>query len=239
MFNNKPIILKQNTNGKLALNFKTDAFNLRTRGGLYVENLFAIDTLSLFTQENENNKQAHRDFLQIIIDGRLWEQYTLGEIADLYISNCTCYSRHSLQGIFMSDGIIRYIECIGNKIITDSYHEITLSGVIDGYFEDNTTLNGLDVKVELTPARIGGNAQGEGNLWVNEFRQEEYKFKPIEANNLLDRRKDFMNTKDRHLYDFDLLGYQQEIAQTWIGDDIIDYTDRVKQIALDYGKLRL
>ena len=184
----------------------TDAIRV-TKHGEIVENYQVIDM--------NNDESPHRDAIQIIpsYETGFNTQFAAAMIEDVIIRNNVIKSNGKLQGIFCSDGLIKNISITGNVIDTNSYHKITLNGLLSGHITRNKNSDGELVQVIANPLRIGGNSDGLYNVWVVGFSDEKYEYKPITGQPITDNRKLIKDNGDVYLTNFDLEGFINECRQ--------------------------
>lgn len=122
------------------------------------------------------DQAAHRDHIQIIrppAHGQYNQQFAAAGIEQVLIQNCLLYSPDTkMQGIFASDGFIRYAMFIDNEIVTSSEHKISVCA-FDGVIKGNTDANGNPVHVNLTGLRIAGGLEGKPLIKIMSFADPE------------------------------------------------------------------
>lgn len=159
------------------------------------------------------DKVAHRDAIQLIpltVDGV--DPYGGAHLKDVAIRDCTITSNNQLQGIFASDGVFENISIINNTIDTQSYHKITLCGLLNGKINGNIDVNGDPVQVKVLPLRLGGGA----NYYVLSFKQGgPYEYGKIHG---ISDEQDLRRTPTgKHdLYDFDMVSFYERYASSTI-----------------------
>lgn len=103
---------------------------------------------------------------------RLGDQMAGAILDGATVENCTITSRNgTLQGIFSSDGLLKNITILNNKITTQGYHFITFNGLLSGSIGGNLlqSTGQYIPKIYLNPARIGGNMADDGVLCLLSF----------------------------------------------------------------------
>ena len=189
---------------------------------------------------------AHRDAIQLILRPDFDShhdmyriQFCLANMDNTTIKYNHIISYNMLQGIFSSDGIFSNMRVHNNFIQTRGRHYITLSGVRSGLFTGNLTQNGEPAPILLSPARVGGNADNEGNDWILHIKQPSERYRPL--NELVhggdtsgikdDRFEPGTNANDRYWSDLDLYGFRQQC------DRLKPSPRMAKMILPDYARL--
>lgn len=134
--------------------------------GMLVDNVKVIDLIP--------PTKAHIDAFQIIppsARGEPNDQYRLGAINDLTITNCEIYTAGTRQGIFMSDGLLGNVNIDNIVVETNSAHKVAINGLLGGSITNVRDSNGILVPAILRNARIGG---GQLNIMVSSFSDIEY-----------------------------------------------------------------
>ena len=212
-----------------------DSFRI-VGNGASITNCVSIDAGSL--QDSSLAAEHHRDKCQLVptVDGLYNQQYAGAEITTCRISNNVFYSPWSqMQGIFISDGFIRFPIIQNNTIQTASQHKITLC-CIDGLIVGNTDELGNLVPIELNKLRIGGGC----NVHVMTFKGPDDNYRPaidIVRDDTLEHVTDNRFTPHKgctNLYEFDLQGFREEAMRVQNGKGQ-EMADKFAEIAMDYG----
>lgn len=177
---------------RIVSGFKEDGVRFMGRSGA-AHRVDIIDT--------KPSAKAHRDGFQIIPPSyhNPNEQFA-GACTDFVsITDCTIFSKGSLQGIFSADGLIKNILISDCKVQTRSEHGITLNGLLNGLITRNTDENGYPVRTVLNNLRIGG---GVANIWVKSFLNHEYGI--VAGEHIIDNRGTEHHPMDTYLDNFDL-----------------------------------
>lgn len=189
-------------------------------------------------QDSALATEGHRDHLQIIpsIEGLSNQQFATAEITACRIANNVFYSPWShMQGIFISDGVIRYPIITDNTIQTASEHKITIC-CFDGLIKNNVDENGYLVPIELNPIRIGGGC----NVHVMSFLSSNDVYRPTEdivRDNTLEHVTDNRFSPVRNctnLYNFDLKGFREaaKLVQKGSGQQMAEV---FAELAMQFG----
>lgn len=148
-------------------------------------NNVVVDGLVISDQRTYTD--AHRDAIQLIppaLGRREGDQYVrladqmAGTIMEnVTVQNCQIHAPNGpLQGIFASDGMQRQLRIRDNRIATKGAHSISLAGVLDGCEISGNVLQevagGELPKINLYPARIGGNIAEDGVVCILGFAHE-------------------------------------------------------------------
>lgn len=148
-------------------------------------NNVVVDGLVISDQRTYTD--AHRDAIQLIppaLGRREGDQYVrladqmAGTIMEnVTVQNCQIHAPNGpLQGIFASDGMQRQLRIRDNRIATKGAHSISLAGVLDGCEISGNVLQevagGELPKIDLYPARIGGNIAEDGVVCILGFAHE-------------------------------------------------------------------
>lgn len=178
LINGEPIVFKGKDNIQLTSPEQTDAVRVWT-------NNVIVDGLVISDQRTYTD--AHRDAIQLIppaLGRHEGEQYIrladqmAGTIMDnVTVQNCQIHAPNGpLQGIFASDGLQRQLCIRDNVIATKGAHSISLAGVLTGCEISGNTLQevagGELPKINLYPARIGGNMADDGVVCILGFATE-------------------------------------------------------------------
>ena len=193
--------------GKVFTDFLGDAIHLHSG---------EVSRCFIRPQENIPLDAAHLDGIQLISKeaNRPNGQYALGRIASAkIIDNVVEGATTPIQPIFSSDGIIEYADIQGNNLTTDGSHFITLNGLLSGNISGNKFHNVKEGNkpIKLYPARVGGNPDGKGNIWVLSFKGDT-EYLPIETDQpelVQDFRKIAFNETDTFLENFDESKFDQ------------------------------
>ncbi|WP_020560796.1 right-handed parallel beta-helix repeat-containing protein [Thiofilum flexile] len=111
---------------------------------------------------------AHRDAIQIVPDVRKGIPQFAGAISNgVTITNNHITSTGEQQGIFASDGAFRNLTIARNSVSTQGQYAITITGVLSGTINGNTTPT--NKPVTLLPLRIGGGDELNGNIYILGF----------------------------------------------------------------------
>jgi len=171
-------VFKGKDNIQLTTPEQTDAVRVWTNNAL-------VDGLMISDQRTYTD--AHRDAIQLIPPAlgrreadryiRLADQMAGTIMENVTIQNCQISAPNGpLQGIFASDGMQRQL-CIRNNLIaTKGAHSISLAGVLDACEISGNVLQevtgGELPKINLYPARIGGNIADDGVVCILGFATE-------------------------------------------------------------------
>lgn len=215
---------------------------------VFMEHCVSIDYAAWF--DESLRPQAHRDHKQLI-PGTNNQQYAAASIDCAKIIGNTMFSPWSkMQGVFISDGFIRYAEVYQNRIETASDHKISAC-VMDGQIAGNRDARGNPVEVVLNALRIAGGGLKRPQIKVISFTDALDKFVPAK-----DIVFDSPYTDNREtipdnmicLADFDLRGYREAAmkveSHTHENEDDIHGTPRgwepmceeFYDLALQYGR---
>lgn len=216
-------------------NFEQDAMHVRKNHTL-VEGNNIIDPY-----KEELFSTAHRDGLQIIPykAGEPYYHFAGGISKGIVIKNNFIYSENHLQGIFASDGGHTDLQIIRNHVVTESVHKITIAGFFSGKIKDNRSSDLSLCNINLLPLRIGGNPDGEFNVWIIHFRGVTFKYDPLKNiietkpyNHVSDNRTGNLirNPKDIYLHSFHYLRFRAAVNEV----ALTPYD--IRELALDFGK---
>ena len=189
LFSGQLAVFKGKDNIQLTSPEQTDAVRIWT-------NNVVVDGLIISDQRSYT--EAHRDAIQLIPPAlgrregdqylRLADQMAGTIMENVTVQNCQISAPHGpLQGIFASDGMQRQL-CIRNNLIaTQGAHSISLAGVLEGCEISGNILQevagGELPKINLYPARIGGNIADDGVVCIlgfaNEPKQRPLDYAPI------------------------------------------------------------
>ena len=179
-------------NGKLITGFTNDAIHLRSHGQVVRCHLVPKMGVSV----------AHFDAIQLIHKSPDNRQYALGEVRDAKVIGCVVEGAGTkVQCAFGSDGVYHNITIQHNTFSTSGDHYITLNGLISGDISSNTFPDATGKPIKLYPARIGGNPDGEFNVWVLDLP-----YQPIESDQpelIQDLRQVVFNDTDKFVVDID------------------------------------
>lgn len=178
LFSGQLAVFKGKDNIQLTSPEQTDAVRIWT-------NNVVVDGLIISDQRSYT--EAHRDAIQLIPPAlgrregdqylRLADQMAGTIMENVTVQNCQISAPHGpLQGIFASDGMQRQL-CIRNNLIaTQGAHSISLAGVLEGCEISGNILQevagGALPKINLYPARIGGNIADDGVVCILGFANE-------------------------------------------------------------------
>ncbi|HMT92321.1 hypothetical protein [uncultured Thiothrix sp.] len=178
LFSGQLAIFKGKDNIQLTTPEQTDAVRVWT-------NNVVVDGLVISDQRSYT--EAHRDAIQLIppaLGRREGDQYVrladqmAGTIMEnVTIQNCQISAPNGpLQGIFASDGMQRQLCIRDNLIATKGAHSISLAGVLEACEISGNILQevagGELPKINLYPARIGGNIADDGVVCILGFAHE-------------------------------------------------------------------
>ncbi len=146
---------------------------------------------NLSITDNRTYSVAHRDAIQLIpppayteltdANGKTLKQKLADQMAGTILENPSvthCIVRAPngpLQGIFMSDGLVRNATITGNDITVKGAHAISLAGMLSGTVSHNrlyeVSITGLTLtpRIRLFPLRIGGNMADDGVVCILGF----------------------------------------------------------------------
>ncbi|TXH71485.1 MAG: hypothetical protein E6Q83_01820 [Thiothrix sp.] len=189
LFSGQLAVFKGKDNIQLTSPEQTDAVRVWT-------NNVVVDGLVISDQRSYT--EAHRDAIQLIPPAlgrreadfyiRLADQMAGTIMENVTVQNCQIHAPNGpLQGIFASDGMQRQLCIRDNRIATKGAHSISLAGVLDGCEISGNVLQevagGELPKVNLYPARIGGNIADDGVVCIlgfaNEPKQRTLDYAPI------------------------------------------------------------
>lgn len=171
-------IFKGKDNIQLTAPEQTDAVRVWT-------NNVVVDGLMISDQRSYTD--AHRDAIQLIPPAlgrregdrylRLADQMAGTIMENITVQNCQISAPNGpLQGIFASDGMQRQLCIRDNMIATKGAHSISLAGVLEGCEISGNVLQevvgGELPKINLYPARIGGNIADDGVVCILGFAVE-------------------------------------------------------------------
>lgn len=171
-------VFKGKDNIQLTLPEQTDAVRIWT-------NNVVVDGLMISDQRSYT--EAHRDAIQLIPPAlgrhegdqylRLADQMAGTIMENVTVQNCQISAPQGpLQGIFASDGMQRQLCIRDNWIATKGAHSISLAGVLDACEISGNLLQevagGELPKINLYPARIGGNIADDGVVCILGFASE-------------------------------------------------------------------
>lgn len=171
-------VFKGKDNIQLTLPEQTDAVRIWS-------NNVVVDGLIISDQRTYSD--AHRDAIQLIPPAlgrregdqylRLADQMAGTIMENVTVQNCQINAPNGpLQGIFASDGMQRQLCIRDNVIATKGAHSISLAGVLDSCEISGNTLQevvgGELPKINLYPARIGGNIADDGVVCILGFALE-------------------------------------------------------------------
>lgn len=239
-----------------------DILNIKgTEASVISENF--VDTDESMTNRGGANV-PHSDCIQLIptggysTAGNFRSQYALAEMSKAHIEDCFFYSKYSMQGLTLFDGILREA-CITNcRFLLQSPHEVTLNGLVYGDFSEMFSYKTSPVRVLLNKARIAGglnkdlispqhkifldnNFPSEYNIYkveVASFKQDEYNYIPVSTDNspnIIDTRFE-VNRKCFH--NFNLLEFRKQIEMEIFPNNLIDQLIMILRIALNHGEFK-
>lgn len=171
-------VFRGKDNIQLTLPEQTDAVRIWT-------NNVVVDGLMISDQRSYT--EAHRDAIQLIPPAlgrregdqylRLADQMAGTIMENVTVQNCQISAPQGpLQGIFASDGMQRQLCIRDNWIATKGAHSISLAGVLDACEISGNLLQevagGELPKINLYPARIGGNIADDGVVCILGFASE-------------------------------------------------------------------
>ena len=150
-----------------------------------------VSLQNLSITDNRSYTTAHRDAIQLIpppaykevtdATGKTVKQKLADQMAGTILDNpsvnaCIVRAPNApLQGIFMSDGLVRNANITSNDITVKGAHAISLAGVLSGTISHNrlyeVSLTGLNLmpRIRLFPLRIGGNMADDGVVCILGF----------------------------------------------------------------------
>lgn len=189
LFSGQLAVFKGKDNIQLTSPEQTDAVRVWT-------NNVVVDGLMISDQRSYT--EAHRDAIQLIPPAlgrregdqylRLADQMAGTIMENVTVQNCQISAPNGpLQGIFASDGMQRQLCIRDNLIATKGTHSISLAGVLEGCEISGNVLQevagGELPKINLYPARIGGNIADDGVVCIlgfaNEPKQRALDYAPI------------------------------------------------------------
>lgn len=189
LFSGQLAVFKGKDNIQLTSPEQTDAVRVWT-------NNVVVDGLVISDQRTYTD--AHRDAIQLIPPAlgrregdqyiRLADQMAGTIMENVTVQNCQIHAPNGpLQGIFASDGMQRQLCIRDNRIATKGAHSISLAGVLDSCEISGNVLQevagGELPKINLYPARIGGNIAEDGVVCIlgfaNELKQQVLDYAPI------------------------------------------------------------
>ncbi len=147
---------------------------------------------------NDKDINAHWDAIQLIPQKEIAQtpngRAVLDQMAGAMISNLNITNnkiigyKTPLQGIFMSDGLVKDIKIKNNTLLTQGGHSITLTGVTgsNSNISNNNFLKFSDTPtpvIQLDPLRIGGNMMKEGLVYVTGFDGTSLNYGSVEHSN--------------------------------------------------------
>ncbi len=215
-----------------------DVIRIRGNGSYSVEDVHISDD----RRSDFERMKAHCDAIQIIPHdnrARSWFAGALVDNAD--INNVTIEAPLSkLQGVFCSDGGIRNISVTNCDIFTESEHLITLSGVINGHFEGNTS-DGEKVYARLEPMRIGGRPVHK-NVVHSQVKIHSFSDKNTDYGKVTGDVHDYRRTIDMsdgtiYLKDFDLHKFTTMLDQLEPPRDAGLHCLAMQHVALQCGEI--
>ncbi|SKA82424.1 hypothetical protein SAMN02745130_02292 [Thiothrix eikelboomii] len=171
-------VFKGKDNIQLTLPEQTDAVRVWS-------NHVVVD--GLIIRDQRTYTEAHRDAIQLIPPAlgrregdqyrRLADQMAGTIMENVTIQNCQISAPNGpLQGIFASDGMQRQLVIRSNLIATKGAHSISLAGVLEGCEISGNRLQAVAggelPKINLYPARIGGNIADDGVVCILGFAAE-------------------------------------------------------------------
>ncbi|PID46674.1 MAG: hypothetical protein CSB47_02930 [Proteobacteria bacterium] len=187
---NKPVNLTDN---------KIDDFIRIQSSYITLDNLTLIDDRALLPNpNNDKNINAHWDAIQLIPQKEIVKtshgKAAFDQMAGAMINNLTITNnkiigyKTPLQGIFMSDGLVKDINIKNNTLLTQGGHSITLTGVTgsNSNISNNNFLkfsNTPTPVIQLDPFRIGGNMLREGLVYVTGFDGTSLNYGSVEHSN--------------------------------------------------------
>lgn len=215
--------------------FQGDAMHVR-KSGTIVEGVRVKDPY-----DEHLFDMAHRDAIQIIPSkiGEPYYQFAGGISKGIVLRNNFIYSENHLQGIFSSDGGHVNLTIENNHIVTNSPHHISIAGLFSGVINQNITTDLSLCPINLFPLRVGGNSDGQFNVWIIHFRNCPYKYEPLKNiintkpySHVTDNRTGSMirNTKDVYLHSFNYPKFRESVTQIQLTPNDI------RELALDFGK---
>lgn len=178
LFSGQLAVFKGKDNIQLTSPEQTDAVRVWT-------NNVVVDGLVISDQRSYTD--AHRDAIQLIPPAlgrregdqylRLADQMAGTIMENVTVQNCQISAPNGpLQGIFASDGMQRQLCIRDNLIATKGAHSISLAGVLEGCEISGNVLQevagGELPKINLYPARIGGNIADDGVVCILDFANE-------------------------------------------------------------------
>ena len=174
-----------------------------------------------FIQPNQNIPltAAHFDGIQIIPkrEGKANAQYALCPLPYFKVTQSVVDGETTpIQCCFASDGIFEHAAISDNTFRTSGQHFLTISGLLSGKITGNEFSAGADKPIKLYPARPGGNPDGKFNIWILHFKDDRFKYQPIECDTpelMQDFRQSVFNTADKFLINFDYDKFESLAAQ--------------------------
>lgn len=172
-----------------------------------------VDSASLIDPSLADD--AHRDHAQALKaqgEGFWNQQYAAGEISDLTVKDCRFVSPWSLcQPLSVFDGFIRRANIEDNHIFTASDHEISIA-VMGGWIANNRAL-GRPAKIRLLPVRIGGGLEGQPEIKILSFADDNDVYVPAnmmtDDRNFTDERGKIEDDGTVYLENFCLSGFRE------------------------------
>lgn len=211
----------------------TDAIQIRESGKVF-------HGAEIIDMAPDDVKQlAHRDGMQFIParPGKMFNTQFAGAMVDnVTINKSSIKSDGKLQCIFCSDGGITNANITDNTLQTNGQHFISLS-LLSGHIANNRDENGQLVPIRLFPMRIGGNSDGQFNVYILTFKNDQYRYDPVEdivnddtLDHVTDHRFGYEKRDNSiYLYNFDLDGF---IAAT---EQRQHSADEMRELALSFG----
>lgn len=183
-------------------------------------------------------QKAHRDGVQFIPvrPGAVFNTQFAGAIIDgVTVENTEIHSDGKLQCLFCSDGGVR-ATIKDNVLQTNGQHFISLS-MLSGHIENNRDSNGQLVPIRLFPMRIGGNSDGTHNVYILSFKDDQYRYEPVENivkdethDHVTDHRFGEGRRKNSvYLYNFDLDAFITATEQKQLT------ADEMRSLAVQFG----
>lgn len=220
--------------------FAEDA--LRIQASASVIGCIFVDTLA--EQALDIAEAAHRDAIQLVPphQGRR-AQYAAAELSRVRLLGNRIHSQGKLQCIFMSDGLLRDVRIVGNTLSTQGQHYISLAGLLDGWIEGNIKPDGSYAPILLTPLRIGGNVDGQFNVWVVGF-DGSVEYEPVDcmvdaasmdAGVVTDWRTCVFNDRDVFLKEFKLAEFRRAVLEMKPPSNVGEHCRTLKALALALG----
>jgi hypothetical protein len=192
------------------------------------------------------SNKPHEDFIQPIPKEASIQrsQYAAALLDGLIISGVYMESTGLRQGVFAGDGLFRNLFIQGCVISTNSQHEISINGLLDGWIGDNLRPDGSPCIVRLGSLRIGGKPKGGVNLRVLSFASNDYCYAPadeiVDGNALpclVDTRSIPVSPNDEYLRNFDVDGFKEATVLMPAPRNVDEHCRQLQALAKQFGDL--